>query len=136
MSRIRSQSSAPTSEGRQQRTSAQGQLPEIVLRSPDRCIRSSGNLLLNMGGIAEGGNANRHIASDYAPRSDQSIVANRHSRQNDSAGANPDIASNLDWRPNSKPDARSAGFRGWSAVRICTPRPILHSVANDHRSPG
>ena len=27
-------------------------------------------------------------------------------------------------RPNSRPEARLAGWRGWSAARICTPGPI------------
>jgi hypothetical protein len=46
--------------------------------------------------IAEGDSPGGNVARDYAPCTDQGIVADAHTRKDDSAAADPDIASDPD----------------------------------------
>ncbi len=53
-------------------------------------------LFPSAGRVAYRGHASAHIARNDAPGPDHSIVADRHARQDDGTGANPDVAANAD----------------------------------------
>jgi hypothetical protein len=83
--------------------------------------------------IAEGDSPGGNVARDYAPCTDQGIVADAHTRKDDSAAADPDIASDLDGTTELQtggPPYRIARMIRGEDLHC---RPDLHLVADADR---
>ena len=81
-------------------------------------------------GIAEGGYASRHVASDHTTRADHRIVANTHSRQNNCATADPHITTDADRATKLQPGPPRSSIAWVIGGEDLNPWPDLSPVSN------
>ena len=88
-------------------------------------------VLTGPGWIADHRRTWGHVPRHHASCSDHRVVADRDAGQDHRPAPDPDILADPNRPPELQAGARSFGSRGWSAVRICTPRPEVYRADRD-----
>ena len=84
--------------------------------------------------IAECSAAGRYVACHHAAGTDHSIVANAHTRQDDRAAADPDIAPNMHRPPELEPGLTLISFSRVIGGKYLHPRANLRAITDTDRN--